>query len=79
MQPIDSSLLQAAAHHAQSAILELAFRSGAVYHYFDVPSATYHELLGAESKGKYFNSHIRNRFVCSKCPIGQARLESMNL
>lgn len=79
MQPIDSSLLQAAAHHAQSAILELAFRSGAVYCYFGVPSEIYHELLRAESKGKYFNSHIRNRFLCAKSPIRQTRLESMNL
>jgi hypothetical protein len=42
--------------------LELEFKSGAIYRYLGVPAATYRGLLGAESKGAYFNGHIRNRF-----------------
>jgi hypothetical protein len=68
MQPADwnSSLLEAGSYHDQLAVLELTFRSGAVYCYFGVPAPTYHELLRAESKGQYFNSHVRNRFACAK-------------
>jgi hypothetical protein len=66
MQLVDSSLLEAVAYHKQLRLLELAFRSGAVYGYFGVPAHTYDELLRAESKGKYFNSHIRNRFAYAK-------------
>ena len=68
MRPLvgDSSLLTAAAYHDQLAVLELAFHSGAVYRYFGVPAQIYHQLLRAESKGRYFNSHIRNRFNFTK-------------
>ncbi|MGH9721406.1 MAG: KTSC domain-containing protein, partial [Bryobacteraceae bacterium] len=41
---------------------ELEFHSGAIYHYFEVPLETYRELLQADSKGRYFNQHIRNCF-----------------
>jgi hypothetical protein len=58
----DSSLLKAAAYHDPAAVLELAFHSGAIYCYFAVPAQIYREFLRAESKGRYFNSHIRNRF-----------------
>jgi len=40
--------------------------SAAVYRYFGVPAQIYRELMRAESKDKYFNSHTRNRFHCSK-------------
>jgi hypothetical protein len=59
---LHSTVLEAAAYHHQEALLELEFGSGAVYHYFGVPAQTYQELLSAESKGGYFNHHIRNRF-----------------
>ena len=75
MQPVDwkSSLLEAAAYQDQLALLQVAFRSGAVYHYLGVPAQTYQELLRAESKGGYFNSHIRNCFAYSKIhPAGKA-------
>lgn len=58
-----STLLQAAAYQDQWAILELEFRGGAVYHYLGVPQRTWQELLRAESKGGYFNQHIRNCFA----------------
>src|SRR5207245_1566563 len=73
MQPRDwkSSLLEAATYQQESAVLAVVFRSGSVYHYFGVPAATYQELLVAESKGSYFNSHIRNRFSYARtAPVG---------
>lgn len=74
MQPIEckSSLLEAAAYQDQLALLAVAFRDGAVYHYFGVPAGTYQELLRAESHGRYFNSHIRNRFAYAKIRPEQA-------
>jgi hypothetical protein len=75
MQPMNSSLLEAAAYHEQIALLEVAFRSGAFYRYFGVPASTYHELLRSESKGQYFNAHIRNRFDYAKMPDRQAPLK----
>ncbi|MCX6638854.1 MAG: KTSC domain-containing protein, partial [Acidobacteria bacterium] len=50
----------------QPALLELEFSGGAVYGYFGVPAQVYQELLRAESKGRYSNYHIRNRFAYAK-------------
>jgi len=61
-----STSLNAATYQDQSAHLELEFRSGAIYRYSAVPALVYQELLRAESKGRYFNQHIRNRFTHAK-------------
>jgi hypothetical protein len=50
----------------QDTSLELEFRGGAIYRYIGVPARVYQELLSAESKGRYFNLHIRNRFPYEK-------------
>ncbi|MBI4902343.1 MAG: KTSC domain-containing protein [Acidobacteria bacterium] len=59
---VGSTTLASAGHDAKSAILELQFRSGAVYRYYDVPVAVYQRLLEAPSKGVYFNQSIRGRY-----------------
>ena len=61
--PLESKLLKAAAYQHRLAFLELEFRSGAVYRYCGVSAFTYQDLLRADSKGRYFNRHIRNRFA----------------
>jgi len=63
---LNSTLLHAVTYQDQCAVLELEFRSGAVYRYFGISPQTFEELLRAESKGGYFNSHIRNRFAYAK-------------
>ena len=56
-----SSLLSSIGYSIE-ATLELEFRSGAIYRYFAVPQAVFQDLIAAESKGAYFNRHVRNRF-----------------
>ena len=58
---VDSSLLSSMGYSIE-ATLELEFRSGAIYRYFAVPQAVFQQLIAAESKGAYFNRHVRNRF-----------------
>ncbi len=48
------------------AILEIAFRSGSVYHYQKVPAATYDAFIKAPSYGLYFRDHIRDQFASQK-------------
>ena len=67
-EPIESKLLAAAAYVAPRRILYLRFQSGEVYRYFTFPADQFRELLEAESKGRYFLSHIRNRFPYQKPP-----------
>jgi len=46
--------------------LEIAFRSGHIYRYRDVPEAIYESLMKSESHGSYFRDHIREKFACDK-------------
>ena len=39
-----------------------ARRSGAIYRYFAVPQTVFERLIAAESKGAYFNHHVRDCF-----------------
>ena len=34
-----------------------------VYRYFDVPYSVFDELMSAESKGAYFNEHVRDMYA----------------
>ena len=59
---VESTTLRSAGHDAQSAVLELQFRNGAIYRYLLVPQSVYRDLLVAGSKGGYFNQNIRGRY-----------------
>jgi hypothetical protein len=43
-------------------ILEIEFRSGGVYRYFDVPKHVYDELMDAESLGSFFHYNIKGNY-----------------
>jgi hypothetical protein len=75
---LDSTLLASAGHDARRQLLDVEFRTGELYRYFNVPSACYRQLLRADSKGRYFNSHIRNRFSYQhlSCPASPVVLIS---
>lgn len=60
--PFASTTLASAAYDPAFRRLEIHFRSGERYLYFQVPPHTYQQLIHAESKGAWFNRHIRNHF-----------------
>jgi KTSC domain len=55
-----SSSLAHVAYDRYREILQVEFRDGTVYQYVTVPIQTYYDLLRADSKGSYFNLHIRS-------------------
>ena len=59
---VDSTTLAWVGYSPNQGVLELGFRTGKAYVYFEVPLQIYLELLRADSKGRYFNLHIRNHF-----------------
>jgi len=59
---VESSTFAAIAYDEARELLRLEFCSRAVYHYFGVPATVHQALLGASSKGRYFNHAIRGRF-----------------
>ena len=61
-QPLESKMFTAAAHEPETRTLYLQFRSDEIYSYFDFPEDQYQAFLQAESRGRYFLSHIRGKF-----------------
>jgi hypothetical protein len=49
-----------------TSILTLAFSTGSLWEYYDVPFEMYDQLLNAESQGNYFNLNIRNTFQAKR-------------
>lgn len=62
-EPVESSTLSRVGYARRTAILRLTFATGKVYEYFDVPARIHAGLMRAESKGGYFNRHIRPHFA----------------
>ena len=60
--PVSSSSLASVGYEADSLTLEIEFRNGAVYQYFDVPESEWQALMQASSHGTYFNAHIRDNY-----------------
>jgi len=65
---LDSTTLAAATYDGRGR-LELDFRDGTRYTYSGVTPDMYRDLLGADSKGSFFNRHIRGRFPYVKTDI----------
>lgn len=60
---LESKMFMSAAYDPDKRILHLRFRkTGDVYRYFDFPAADYQAFLDAESRGRFFLAHIRDRF-----------------
>ena len=60
--PVESSTLATVGYDEGGELLQLEFRSRAIYRYSAVPGAVYEALLAATSKGSYFNHAIRGRY-----------------
>lgn len=71
---VESSTLAALAYDEAHQVLQLEFRSRAIYRYFGVPAPVYEGRFAASSKGKYFNRAIRGIFPYSRASNRGARL-----
>jgi KTSC domain len=74
IKSVESATLAAIGYDDAREILQLEFRSRAVYRYFGVPSSVYEALVTAPSKGRYFNGAIRGHFrhsLISRTSSGQ--------
>lgn len=68
---VESTTLSAVAYEEARGLLQLEFRSRAIYQYFGVAATVHEALLCAPSKGSYFNRFIRGRFPYSLVSQGQ--------
>lgn len=63
---VNSTDLTSVGYNADSQTLEIEFKSGGIYQYFNIPEGVYSALINANSHGKYFNQNIRDVYQCSK-------------
>ncbi|TVR84804.1 MAG: KTSC domain-containing protein [Rhodospirillales bacterium] len=61
-QPVTSSNIAEIGYDEASRTLEVLFRNGGLYQYFDVPLAEYQSLMNASSHGQYLNAQIKGRY-----------------
>lgn len=61
-QHVDSSNLRSVGYDAEQQILEIEFKSGSVYQYYDVPATVYTALISASSKGQYHSQWIKDSY-----------------
>ena len=73
---VSSTTLTTVAYDGIRNLLQLEFRSRAVYCYFGVPEAVHKALLAAPSKGSYFNQAIRGRYAYVRVPEMQTSAEA---
>ncbi|MCW5516930.1 KTSC domain-containing protein [Muriicola sp. Z0-33] len=64
--PVSSSNLVSVGYNPETNTLEVEFKGGTVYQYFDVPLAIYEELINAGSLGVYFAANIRENYDFEK-------------
>lgn len=57
--PVNSTQLTSIGYDQVTSTLEVEFRKGGVYQYFDVSPQTHRQLMTAQSIGTYFNDMIR--------------------
>jgi len=67
-EKVDSSNIEAFGYDADDELLEVEFKSGDVFEYYQVPEKTVLDFRGADSKGKYFNQKIRTVYRFCKLP-----------
>ena len=61
-----SSVILTAHYDKDAQILKVIFRSGAVYHYYEVPEEVYLLYSKAKSKGTFLNNFIKGNFEFEK-------------
>ena len=57
-----SSNIASIGYNDSSRTLEICFKSGRVYQYFDVPAHVHHRLVNASSHGQFLNRNIKGSY-----------------
>lgn len=61
-EAVTSSNIAEVGYDEFNRILEVLFRAGTIYQYFEVPPQVYAELRQASSVGQYINSNIKGHY-----------------
>lgn len=62
----ESSNVALLRYEGSTMTLEVTFKNGGVYHYYDVPSREWSDFKAAESKGRFLHTNIKGVYRYSK-------------
>ena len=65
-QNVSSSNIRSIGYDLKSQTLEIEFRDGSIYQYFNVPESMYNGLMSASSHGSFLARRIKGVFVYLK-------------
>jgi len=63
---VQSSNIRSIGYDKELKILEVVFKSSAIYEYYGVPQNIYQGLTEAPSKGKFLNEQIKGKYGYEK-------------
>lgn len=63
---VDSSTVLSVGYDPTSGTLEVEFKNGGIYQYYNVPEPIYQSLMGSDSKGKFLHAYIKPEYPCSR-------------
>lgn len=61
-EEVNSSNVAEVGYDPKTLTMEVLFRNGGLYQYFEVPQQVYDELRNAGSFGAYMNQNIKGRY-----------------
>lgn len=67
-QRVASSSIAEIGYAPRERVLEVLFRNGGLYRYFEVPPAVHRALLQADSIGRYMNRRVRDCYRYQRLP-----------
>ena len=59
---VESSMITSFGFESSACILEIEFKSGVIWQYYDFPESEYYELKSCDSCGKFFNARIKGKY-----------------
>lgn len=66
MTNVDSSNVEAVGYDEESSTLQVEFKNGGIYQYFDVTEDVFIGLRDADSVGRYLHANIKGIYRYSK-------------
>lgn len=65
-EPVTSSTVVSVGYEPTTETLEVEFKNGGVYQYYNVPEPVYQQFVAAESLGKFLHVYIKPAYPCSR-------------
>lgn len=63
---VDSSTVLSIGYEPDSNTLEVEFKNGSLYQYYNVPEDIYQQIMASDSKGKFLHVYVKPAYPCAK-------------